>query len=63
MDAPIKLSFDGVPPQALSDFREYMGITYQLGGHQISPIVSILVLMGTAVVFYGLSVLNLSRNQ
>lgn len=63
MDAPIKLSFDGVPPQALSDFREYMGITYQLGGHQISPIVSILILMGTAVVFYGLSVLNLSRNQ
>jgi multidrug/hemolysin transport system permease protein len=61
MEVPMKLSFDGVPAQFLSDFREYMGVTYWCGGHEISPLASILILVGTAIVFYALSVLNLSK--
>lgn len=63
MEAPLKLSFDGVPARFLSDFREYMGVTYQFGGHEISALVSILILVGTAIIFYVLSVLNLSKQK
>jgi multidrug/hemolysin transport system permease protein len=63
MEAPLKLSFDGVSAQFLSDFREYMGVTYQFGGHEISALVSILILVWTAVIFYVLSVLNLSKQK
>ncbi|BAL00092.1 ABC transporter permease protein [Oscillibacter valericigenes Sjm18-20] len=63
MRAPMKLSFEGVPAQYLNDFREYMGVTYRCGGHEISPLVCVLILMGTAIVFYALSVVNLSKKS
>lgn len=63
MEAPMKLSFDGIPAQFPDSFREYMGVTYQFGGHELSPLVSIMILAGTAIVFYGLSVLNISKQS
>lgn len=63
MEAPMKMSFSGVPAQFLSDFKEYMGVTYQFGGQEISSLVGILILAGTAIAFYGLSVLNMSKQR
>lgn len=63
MDAPMKASFEGIPANYLSGFKEYMGVTFQWGGNEIAPLVSILILAGTAVVFYGLSLVNISRKS
>lgn len=62
MEEPMRITFNGIETKYLSEFKEYMGITYSFGGHGISSLTSILILVGTSVAFYYLSVLNLSRN-
>ena len=61
MDEPMQLSFADIPPEQLESFQEMMGITYQFGDHEISSLVSIIILLGSALVFYGLSLLNMRR--
>ncbi|MCL2865894.1 MAG: ABC transporter permease [Lachnospiraceae bacterium] len=61
MDIPMQLSFDGIPAEYLEDFQEVMGITYQLGDHEISPLVSVIVLLISAFVFYILARLNMRK--
>lgn len=63
MEEPLGISLHGIDSKYLSDFKEYMGITYSFGGHVVSPFISVLILVGTSVIFYGLSVLNLSRKN
>jgi multidrug/hemolysin transport system permease protein len=63
MEEPLRISFNGIDTKYLSGFKEYMGIAYSFDGHVVSPLASILILIGTSVVFYFLSVLNLSRNS
>jgi hypothetical protein len=38
-----------------------MGVTFSFGGSEVTPVVSIMVLAGTAVLFYGLSLLNMVK--
>jgi multidrug/hemolysin transport system permease protein len=63
MEAPIHTSFNGIPISYLDNFKEYMGVTLSFGGYVVTPIVSILILIITAIVFYGLSLLNMSRKS
>jgi multidrug/hemolysin transport system permease protein len=63
MEEPMRSSFEGIPANYLSEFKAHTGVTFQLGGCEITPWVSILVLAGTAVVFYGLALLNMSRKK
>ncbi len=63
MEAPMQSSFDGIPANYLNDFKEYMGVTFSFGGSEITPVVSITILIGTAVLFYSLSLLNISRKS
>jgi multidrug/hemolysin transport system permease protein len=61
MEVPLQASFDGIPADHLNSFKEYMGVTFSFGGSEASPFVSIAVLIGTAVLFYSLSLWNMSR--
>lgn len=63
MEAPIQKAFEGAPVRYLNEFNEYMGVIYHWGSYEIAPLVSILILVGTAVVFYSLTLLNLSRKS
>ncbi len=63
MEAPMQASFDGIPVNYLNDFKEYMGVTFNFGGSEVTPVVSIIILIGTAILFYGLSLLNMSRKS
>lgn len=63
MEAPIGASFNGAPAQAVSDFENMMGITLKFGDTAVTPLTSIVILLATAVVFYGLALINLSRKQ
>lgn len=63
MEEPMRISFSGVETDFLNEFNEYMGIRYNFSGNVISPLTSILILIGTSVAFYYLSVLNMSRNN
>ena len=61
MEAPMQTSFEGIPGQYLNEFKEYMGVTFHFGNYVVTPLVSIMILIGTAVVFYCLSLLNISK--
>lgn len=63
MEDAMSASFSGAPAQALTEFKETMGVTFRFGSYTVTPAVSALVLLATAVVFYGLSILNMSRKK
>ncbi len=61
MEKQIGTAFAGAPLGELDGFKEYMGIIYRFGDHTITPLGSIAILAGTALVFYLLSVWSMSR--
>ncbi|MCE5284895.1 MAG: ABC transporter permease [Pelosinus sp.] len=61
MEKPMGIAFAGVPIEKLDSFKESMGIIYRFGEYTITPFGSVAILMGTALVFYLLSVWNMSR--
>jgi multidrug/hemolysin transport system permease protein len=63
MEAPMQVAFEGVPASYMNEFKEYMGVTFRFGGHEVTPAASILILIATAVVFYGLSLFSLRKRS
>lgn len=63
MEAPMSASFNGAPTQIVSDFENMMGVTLKFGDATVTPLASLIVLLATAVVFYTLSLLSISRKQ
>lgn len=63
MEAPMRAAFEGIPVNYLNEFKEYIGVTFRFGGYEVTAWFSILILIGTAVVFYSLSLLNMSRKN
>lgn len=63
MEVPMQNSFDGIPTIYLEEFKEYMGVTFSFGGHEVTPTASIVILLCTAVVFYSLSLFNMLRKH
>lgn len=60
MDSSIQTVFKDIPSNYLIEFKNHMGITYQFGTYEVTPVFSIIVLAITTVIFYGLSILNMS---
>ncbi|SHH52148.1 multidrug/hemolysin transport system permease protein [Sporobacter termitidis DSM 10068] len=63
MASPLSQAFNGAPAEAAESFKELMGVNLRFGDAVASPIVSLLILAGTAVLFFALSLLNLSRKR
>jgi len=63
MEVPMRNSFEGIPERFLNEFKEYMGVTFNFGNVEVTPIISIMILACTAIVFYSLSLFNMSRKS
>ena len=63
MEQTMETSFAGAPEQAISEFKEMMGVSFRFGDTVLSSSVSFLVLVGTAILFYGLSLLRFARKK
>jgi multidrug/hemolysin transport system permease protein len=63
MEGPISRSFEGASASAAGPFKEMMGVTLKFGDTEASGLLSIAILVGTAVLFFVLSLLNLSRKR
>lgn len=63
MEQPLAQSFAGVPAEYLTQFKELMGISFQIGDTTVTPIMSIAILIASGILFLGLSILNLSRKK
>jgi len=63
MEESMGEGFEGSPTESLDEFKEYMGIDVHIGGFEVAPTISVLILILTTLVFFGLSVLNMSRKN
>lgn len=63
LERPIAISFANAPVEVINNFKQQMGVVFQLNGTEISSLTSILILLVTGILFYGLSVINISRKS
>jgi len=63
MQAPMDKVFAGAPAAQLDSFKISMGVIYQFGDQATGPWFSVIVLVATAIVFYLLAMLNVSRKR
>lgn len=66
-EVPIEQSFSSIPESArtaaIEDFQKLMGVTFHFGDYVMPAGMSILILVATAVIFYILAVLSVSRKR
>jgi len=60
MAAPMSIAFKNAPVQAVTSFKQTMGVVFYVGSKELSPLVNILVLVATGIVFYALAVIRIS---
>ncbi len=63
MEAPMEATFAGVPTEVVEGFRQAMGVTFKFGDTAVSVTASILILVGSAALFYGLALWHISRKK
>jgi multidrug/hemolysin transport system permease protein len=67
MRAPMQDVFSSIGGPAaasyMAEFKEYMGVTFTVGGSEMTAAANALVLAATAAVFYALALANLSRKS
>lgn len=63
MEDAMAASLKGAPESTVAEFKESLGVVFTYGGNEAAPLVSVLVLLFTAVVFYLLSVAVISRKK
>jgi multidrug/hemolysin transport system permease protein len=60
MEAPMSKAFANAPAEAVTNFERTMGVTFFFGGKGLSPLINILVLIVTGVVFLVLAIISMS---
>jgi len=63
MQDAINTTFEGAPDAVVENFRIDMGVFYEIGGMQTNAVFSVAVLVVTTVVFFGLSLVRVSRKK
>jgi multidrug/hemolysin transport system permease protein len=63
MERPLQIAFENAPAEVINNFKETMGITFEFGNSTVSVASSILILVATALIFYGLAIINVSKKM
>lgn len=63
MKAPMAATFNGAPADVVGKFEQLMGVSFKFGEATVSVTTSIIILIGSAVVFYGLALWNISKKK
>lgn len=61
MEDPLAATFGGAPAEVTAEFQQSMGVTFSYGDTIASPLMSVIVLAATSVVFYLLALLIESK--
>lgn len=61
MEDAMRSTFANAPAGVREQFEQLMGVTFKFGDATFMPWMSVLVLLGSAAVFYSLSVFNIAR--
>jgi multidrug/hemolysin transport system permease protein len=59
----IQTVFKGAPDLVTQAFRNEMGVSFQFSGQTLPSFISVLILIGTALLFYALSILRFSKKS
>lgn len=59
----IKTVFNGLPSEAVAQYKEYMGITLYWGKNQVSALYEVLILLGSGVIFILLATFILGKRK
>lgn len=60
MEAPMSKAFANAPAEIVTDFKRTMGVTFFFGDKGLSPLINILVLIATGVLFLVLAIIKMS---
>lgn len=63
MKEPMESGLTGMPQEFIGGFKEMLGVVFKVGDAELSTAVSMIVLLGSAVIFFILSVLVLSKKK
>jgi len=63
MDKPLSRGFGAVPVAKVLDVKEMLGVVFSFGGQPMEPWMHVLVILGTAVLFFSLGVVIVSRTK
>lgn len=63
MAEPMEVAFKDAPIKSIEDFNQSMGVVFNFGGYTTTFLSSVVILLATAVLFYGLAILNISRKR
>lgn len=58
--SPMSTAFANAPPEAVTSFKQEMGVVFYAGNKALSPLINILVLAATGVIFYILGAVRVS---
>jgi multidrug/hemolysin transport system permease protein len=63
MERPLEIAFEGVPAHVFDAqaLKETLGVIYKFGDFEITPIISVLYLTFIAILFFGLSAINMRK--
>ncbi len=62
-EAPMQAVFKGAPDLIVRSFEDQMGIAFRFGGQILPVYVSVIILVGTALLFYALAIVRFSRKS
>lgn len=63
MEQPIQTSFQGIPETYLTEFKEFTGVIYRFGDTTATTMTHVLVLLGTAVLFFLLTIWRIGKKK
>lgn len=63
MEAPLASAFAGAPGSVANAFMQELGVEFIYGSYTMQPWAHIAILVGTAAIFFGLSVWRLSKKK
>lgn len=63
MKEPMESGLTGMPQEFIGGFKEMLGVVFKVGDAELSTAVSMIVLLGSAVIFFILSVLVMSKKK
>ena len=63
MEKPMETAFANSPSEYLTEFKETMGVVFKFNNNSISPVISIVIVAATALIFYALAVVSISKKK
>lgn len=63
MEKPMEVAFDGAPVEIVGHFKQNFGVVLVNGDNEMSILTSVIILVVTGLVFYGLGIWNMSRKN